>query len=720
MAKKSIYSLKQKSGFKWLKKQRKKILKAFLGGVLFLILIIFLLFFYYGKDLPRPEKFTERKLSQSTKIYDREGKTLLYEIFKEEKREYVSLDLIPEYLKWAIITAEDATFYQHLGLDFKAILRAFLVNLKLKKPIQGGSTISQQLIRSTFLTREKTLERKIKEIILTLELERNYSKSQILEWYLNQVPFGVNTYGIESVSQSYFKKPAKDLTLEESAILAATIRAPSFYSPWGKNKEELLERKNYILDRMEKLGYITKEEAGKAKEAEINFSETPYPIIAPHFSLYVKDWLIRKYGEDFLTKEGLRVYTTLDRELQEIARVSIAEGTKKNEKSKAFNAALVAIDPQSGQVLALVGSKDWFAKPFPEKCQPGISCQFDPKVNIAFAERQPGSAFKPFVYATAFKLGYTPQTVLWDVKTEFNPNCNSEANQENDIYGLKCYHPENYDNKFRGSVVLKEALAQSINVPSVKLLYLAGVENSIKLAKDFGITTLNNVSRYGLSLVLGGGEVKLIDIVSAYGVFATEGFRTNPIFVLKIEDSEGNIIYESKQYPRKVLSSQIARQINDILSDNTARAPMFGPRSNLYFEGFDVAAKTGTSQDFRDAWTIGYTPFISTGVWVGNSDNSPMERKPGAALAAPIFHSFLESVLLRYPKEKFKKPEDPLTGKGVLDGKFDEKNPHSILYYVEKNNPQGNPLENPTIDSLYYNFEKGIENWILFNGAISF
>jgi len=715
VTKKFIYSFKQESGFKWLKKQRKKILKTFFGGVLFLILIVFLLFFYYGKDLPRPEKFTERKLSQSTKIYDREGKTLLYEIFKEEKREYVSLDLIPEHLKWATIVAEDATFYQHLGLNFKAILRAILVDLKLKKPIQGGSTISQQLIRATFLTREKTLERKIKEIILTLELERKYSKNQILEWYLNQVPFGANTYGIESASQTYFEKSAKDLTLEESAILAATIRAPSFYSPWGENKEELLERKDYILDRMEKLGYITKEETNKAKETEINFSETPYPIIAPHFSLYIKDWLIKKYGEDFLAKEGLKVYTTLDRELQEIARVSVIEGVKRNEKSKAFNAALVAIDPQSGQVLALVGSKDWFAKPFPENCQPGINCQFDPKVNIAFAERQPGSAFKPFVYATAFKLGYTPKTVLWDVKTEFNPNCSSEANQENDIYGLECYHPENYDNKFRGLVTLKEALAQSINVPSVKLLYLAGVENSIKLAKELGISTLNPSRYYGLSLVLGGGEVKLIDMVSAYGVFATEGFRTNPVFVLKIEDSEGNIIYESKQYPERVLSTQIARQINDILSDNIARTPMFGSRSNLYFEGFDVAAKTGTSQDFKDAWTIGYTPFISVGVWVGNSDNSPMERKPGAALAAPIFHSFLENVLSRYPKEKFEKPEDVLIGKEVLDGKFDEKNPHSILYYVEKNNPQGNPPEDPTTDPLYYNFEKGVENWIISN-----
>jgi len=693
--------------------KRKKIVKILGFLFVFLILISVFIFFYYGKDLPRPEKFTERKLSQSTKIYDREGKILLYEIFGEEKREYVSLDLIPECLKWATIVAEDATFYQHLGLNFKAMLRAFLVDLKLKKPIQGGSTISQQLIRSTFLTREKTLERKIKEIILTLELERKYSKDQILEWYLNQVPLGINIYGVEAASQSYFKKPVKNLTLEESAVLAATIRAPSFYSPWGENESELLERKDYILDRMGKLGYITKEEAGKAKEKEINFSETLYPIIAPHFSLYVKDWLIRRYGEDFLTKEGLKVYTTLDRKLQEAARISVAEGAKRNEQYKALNAALIAIDPQSGEVLAMVGSKDWFGEPSPGGCISGSNCLFDPKTNIVFSERQPGSAFKPFVYAAAFKMGYTSNTILWDVPTEFNPNCSASANQEKDVYGLECYHPQNYNEKFKGPVTLREALAQSINLPSVKLLYLTGVQNSVKLAIELGISTLNPLRYYGLSLVLGGGEVELIDMVSAYGVFATEGFKTNPIFVLKIEDSEGNIIYESKQYPRKVLSSQIARQINDILSDNIARTPMFGSRSSLYFEGFDVAAKTGTSDDFRDAWTIGYTPFISVGVWVGNSDNSPMQRKPGAALAAPIFHSFLESVLPRYPKEKFEKPEDLLTGKDVLDGKFDEKNPHSILYYVEKNNPQGNPAEDPTSDSLYYHFEKGIENWIL-------
>jgi len=693
-----------------------KILKVSGIFIIFSILFVVFLFFYYTKNLPRPEKFTERKLHESTKIFDRQGEILLYEIFKEEKREYVSLSLIPEHLRSAVIVAEDKSFYRHYGINIKGILRALLVNLKLRKPVQGGSTITQQLIRSTFLTREKTLERKIKEVILTLELERKYSKYQILEWYLNQIPFGGNAYGVESASKSYFQKSVEDLSLREAVILAATIKAPGFYSPWGEkweeNRKELLKRENYILDQMVKESYIAKTESEKAKKTEVKFSKMAHPMKAPHFSLYVKDWLIKKYGEDFLSQKGLKVYTTLDFKLQELAKFSVIEGAKNNEKSNALNTAFVAINPNNGEVLALIGSKDWFSPQFPENCISGKNCLFDPKVNVAFAERQPGSAFKPFIYAAAFKAGFTPKTILWDVKTEFNPNCSPEIEQETDIYNLKCYHPKNYDKKFRGPVNLKEALSQSINIPSVKLLHLTGVNESIKLAKSLGITTLKNPSEYGLSLVLGGGAVKLIDIVSAYGVFATEGIKHPLSFILKIEDSKGNIIYKNRKYPKKVLSSEICRQINDILSDNAARAPMFGWSSNLYFKGFDVAAKTGTSQDFRDAWTIGYTPLISVGVWVGNNDNSPMDRKPGEALAAPIFHSFLKTFLSIEPKNLFKKPKDVLIGKNILDGKYDIKNPHSILYYVEKNNPQGSKPENPQTNSLYYNFEKGIENWL--------
>ena len=620
----------------------------FLFGALFL-------FIYYAKDLPRPEKFTERQISQSTKIYDRSGETLLYEIYGEEKRTWVPLEIIPEHLKQAVIVAEDVNFYHHFGVDFKGIARSVLINLKIMKPVYGGSTIPQQLIRSTFFSAEKTAERKTREIILSLELDRRYSKDQILEWYLNQVPFGSNCYGVEAASQTYFKKSVSEISLAEAAILASLIRAPSYLSPYGSNREELLTRKDYILDRMAKENYLEKEEAEETKKEILEFAEILTPIKAPHFVFYVMDYLLSKYGENFLRERGLRVYTSLNWELQEWAEKVVEEGAEVNENYNAHNAALVAINPKTGGILAMVGSKNWYAtNSYPEGCEAlKGNCLFDPKFNIAtLGKRQPGSAFKPFVYVTAFKKGYGDKEILIDEETNFG------------IWGEEEYIPQNYDEKFRGEVTLREALAQSINVPSVKVLldladspeiFRSGEEpDSIKTAKELGITTLK--PPYGPSIVLGGWEVKLLDIVSAYGVFATEGQRVPPIAILKIEDSKGNIIEETKKTPRRVLEKEPARLINDILSDNEARSPMFGLFSPLYFEGYQVAAKTGTTEDFRDAWTIGYNPSITAGVWAGNNDNSPMSKKPGVVLAGLIFHNFMEKALLKFPKENFEKP----------------------------------------------------------------
>ena len=606
----------------------------FLGLVFLVIFLLSLsLFLNFAKDLPRPEKFTERQISQPTKIYDRTGKVLLYTIFGEEKREIISLSDVPEYLKTAVIVAEDANFYHHFGIDPKAILRALLVNLKLKKPIQGGSTIPQQLIRSTFLTPEKTIKRKVREIILTLELDRRYSKDQILEWYLNQVPFGSNTYGVEAASQTFFSKKAKDLTLAEAVILASLIRSPSYLSPYGEHKDELLQRKDYILDRMVKEGYIDAKEAEIAKKEEVKFKKPFTSIRAPHFIIFVRKMLIEKYGEDFLKKKGLQVFTTLDVELQELAEKVIAEGVERNKNFRAYNAALVAICPKTGQILALVGSADYFSEPFPKNCTPGKDCLFEPEFDVAtLGLRQPGSAFKPFVYATAFSKGFSDKYTVIDEETNFG------------IWGGKPYIPQNYDGLFRGPVTLRQALAQSLNVPSVKVLvYLAGIEDSIKTAKSFGITTLKDPSFYGPSLVLGGGEVKLLDMVSAFGVFATEGLRNKPVAILKIKDSQGNIIEEQKNDPKRVLSSETARLINDVLSDNESRAPMFGANSPLNVKG--VCAKTGTTQYFNDAWTIGYNSKIVVGVWVGNNDNSPTFKQPGVVLAAPIWRNFIEEAI---------------------------------------------------------------------------
>jgi len=681
-------------------------------------LLSLFLFIYYARDLPRPEKFTERRLIQSTKIYDRTGEVLLYDIYGEEKREIVSLNQIPDYLKNAVITAEDAEFYQHKGLDFKGIIRAILVNIKLRKPAQGASTITQQLIRSSFLTRRKTLERKIREVILTLELERRYSKDKILEWYLNQIPFGGNCYGVESASQTYFKKHVSEISLAEAATLASLIQAPSYYI---SNKDELLIRKDYILNQMVKLDHITEKEAQESQAEELEFAEILRPVKAPHFVIesgYVKSYLEKKYGEDFLKEKGLKVFTTIDWELQSFAEETIEDITKNNENYNAYNAALVVIDPRTGEILAMIGSKNYFEESFPEGCEASEEkCLFEPKFNVATSgKRQPGSAFKPFVYAAALQKGYTAETILWDVKTEFNPNCDENATGTKDKYGLSCYHPQNYDEEFRGKISLRQALAQSINLPSVKLLYLAGIEDSLKTAKNFGITTLTDPDRYGLSLVLGGGEVKLLEIVSAYGVFAAEGLKIPPVGILKIEDSEGNIIEENKKDLKRVLDIQTARLINDILSDNEARAPMFGYNSSLYFKDYQVAAKTGTTQYFNDAWTIGYTPFVVVGVWVGNNNNSPMNKKPGIFFAGSIWKKLMENVLTSRPKENFKEPALALPEKPILRGEIEEEDSHSILHYVNKDNPLGEYPSNPKEDPQYLFWEKGIENWTPLHG----
>ncbi|OGZ19318.1 MAG: hypothetical protein A3F95_01325 [Candidatus Nealsonbacteria bacterium RIFCSPLOWO2_12_FULL_39_31] len=637
------------------KRKIKLVFRLFVFGFA-LVLLFFIfsvgVFIYYAKDLPRPEKFTEKTFNQSTKIYDRTGQALLYELYGEEKREVVALSEISNYMKEAVISAEDANFYKHFGIDLSGIFRAIKLDLALKKPTFGGSTISQQLIRSTFLTNEKSVERKIREIILTLELERRYSKNQILEWHLNQVPFGPNIYGVQSAAKTYFSKPAKDLTAAESALLAATIKAPSFYNPYNaKNNEELFGRKDYVLNRMAQEHYITTEEAEEAKKQELKFAPALSPIKAPHFVFFVQNYLTEKYGQNFLEEGGLKVYTTLDWGIQSDAEKAVLDGVEKNKKYSAYNAALVSIDPKTGEILAMVGSADWFGEPYPKDCVSGKKCLFDPKVNVATFNigRQPGSSIKPFIYATAFQKGYNDQYVVIDEQTNFG------------VWGGEEYIPQNYDGKFRGPVTLRQALAQSLNIPSIKaLLQLAGIPDSINNARKFGLSTLNHEnSFYGPAIVLGGGEVKLLDMVSAYGVFAAEGLKIAPFSVLKIEDSKGNIIEENKNDSKRVIDGKSTIIINSILSDNEARAPMFGINSVLHFPNYQVAVKTGTTNDYRDGWIIGYTPSLVAGVWVGNNNNAAMAKEPGTVLAGPIWRAFLNKTLPRFPKKNFTPLENP-------------------------------------------------------------
>ena len=612
-----------------------------IGKVLFFAFVLFSfsfagIFLYYAKDLPRPENLSEISFRQPTKIYDRTGTVLLYEIHGDEKREFISLSNISPFLPLAVIAAEDQNFYSHFGVDMRGVARALLRNLTLLEPSQGASTITQQLARSSLLSREKSLARKIRELILTLELERQYSKQEIMEFYLNAIPLGGNSYGVGAAAQAYFEKPASDLTMAESAVLAAMLKAPTYYSPFGLHQDELFLRKDFVLSRMAELDLISQEELLDAQAQELSFAKTRTTIKAPHFVLAVVDSLLARYGENFLRENGLRVITTLDWELQKNAQDAIDAYATRNEFFNAYNASLVALNPLTGEILSMVGSKNWSGVSYPAGCVSGKNCLFDPKVNVSMylQGRQPGSAFKPFVYAVAFEKGADDKTIVEDVETNFG------------IWGDKEYIPKNYDDLFRGNVTLRQALAQSLNVPSVKvLLSLAGLHDSIARAKDFGITTLKDSSNYGPSLVLGGGEVYLLDMVVAYSVFASEGKRVYPFSILRVEDSRGRQILTNQNEAAQIMQPEVARLITNILSDNESRAPVFGNKSSLLVPGFEVAAKTGTTQEYRDAWTLGYTNNLTAGVWVGNNDNTAMKNAPGVVVAAPIWNQFMRESL---------------------------------------------------------------------------
>lgn len=683
------------------------------------------------KFLPNPARINERSVIESTKIYDRTGKVILYELHGEERRTVIPLEEIPEQVRLTTIAAEDDRFYHHIGIDIFGIIRAALKNIARGDIQQGGSTITQQLIKNSILTGERTVTRKIKETILAILIEKKYSKDEILGLYLNQIPYGSNAYGIAAASQTFFGKSVTELTLAESSLLASLPKAPTYYSPYGSHRNELMTRKEWVLERLYKLGFAKKEVVDLAKTEKLVLNPPKRSIRAPHFIMFVREYLNEKYGEEFVEKGGLRVITTLDWKLQEEAEKIVADGAEKNEKLVgAKNAALTVIDPRSGDILVMVGSRDYF------------DIKNDGNVNVATRKRQPGSAFKPFVYATAFKKGYVPETILFDTPTEFSALCNPDGSPGPLTKDPKeCYHPQNYDGTFRGPVTLRQAIAQSLNLPSVKLLYLAGVKDSIKTAQDLGITTLEDPQRYGLTLVLGGAEVTLLEMVSAFGVFAREGILHPKTSILRIETARGKILEEKKDYSMPVMDTQITRIMNSVLSDNNARIPVFSPQSSLYFPDRSVAAKTGTTQDFRDAWVIGYTPSVVAGVWVGNNDNTPMKQGGiSIMVAGPIWHQFLETALKNLPAEEFIPPEYTLPQKPVLKGVFrqgplvkidkiskklaTEYTPkelieevgfgevQSILATIKKDDPLGDPPSNPADDPQFKNWQEGIIEWL--------
>ena len=657
-----------------------------IGGFLGLMGLVALIYAgYLFQTLPDPELFDARQVSQSTKIYDRSGQTLLYELYGEQKRTIIPFREIPELVKKATLIIEDQNFYSHGGVDWRSILRALITNLRYRRVVQGGSTITQQLAKNVFLKPERTVARKIKELVLALRLEKKYTKDEVLTIYLNQIPYGSNAYGIEAAAQTYFNKSARDLEPAEVAVLVSLPKAPSYYSPWGPHKKELLARRDYVL---EQLGLI------EENKKELRLAPPAVGIKAPHFVLAVQDYLIEKYGEELVRAAGLKVITSLDWSLQQLAEKVVVEGAVRNEKLyQGKNAALVAQDGKTGQVLALVGSRDYF-----DTANEG-------NFNVATQGlRQPGSAIKPFAYLTAFNKGFTPDTALFDLETEFDTTGDPE----------KSYKPHNFDDKFRGPVTMRQALAQSINVPSVKTLYLAGLEATLAHAKKMGITTLTEKSRYGLSLALGGGEVKLIDLVNAYSVFSQDGVKHRQVFILKVEDAQGKILEEYKDQTERVIEPQFIRLINDILTDQEARRALFQNSWSLtVFPEHEVALKTGTSDDFRDAWALGYTPALVVGVWAGNNDNAPMQKQAGSILAAvPIWHAFLNEALKNYTPEKFPAAQPIFTDKAVLQGQYLINNEvHEILFYVDKKDPQGPTPLNPNNDSQFDNWEKPVWQW---------
>jgi len=714
-------ALKKKAKKHWFKKLLKVFIWIFVSGIFFAIGV----FAYYAKDLPSPGKLNKRQVVESTRIYDRTGEHLLYEIHGEEKRTTIPLKDMSEIVRAATLAGEDQTFYQHYGIQFKAIARAAVYDLLGRQVSQGGSTITQQLIKNTVLTNEKTFTRKVKEVILSVELEQRFSKDEILEMYLNEIPYGSNAYGIQAASQTFFGKDAKDLMLAESALLASLPKAPTYFSPYGSNLEDLKYRQEYVLDQMAKLNYITADQAKSAKEFDILSEIRPFQenIQAPHFVMYVKEQLVNKYGEKQVEEGGMKVYTTLDWQKQQTAEEAVRRGVDQNGKKYRFsNAALVSIDPKTGQILAMVGSKDYFDK------------SIDGNVNVAIRDRQPGSSFKPYVYATAFKKGYTPRTIIFDTETNFGTKDEP-------------YTPQNYSNDYRGPVKMEDALAMSLNIPAVKTLYLAGVDNSINTAQSMGITTLKNRGRYGLSLVLGGGEVKLVDHTAAFGTFATGGVKHEKTAILKIEDSKGEILEQYKESPgEKVLESEVCAQIEAILSANNLRAPVFGSNSPLRFDDRPVAVKTGTTNEWRDGWTVGFTPSLVTGVWAGNNNNAAMAQgADGVFVAAPIWREFMDKALANTAIEKFPEAKEIKTGKAVLDGvsknseekevtvckigdgkyclandncpsdkkKREKKffSAHDILYWVDKDNPRGEIPKNPNKDPQFAAWEKGVQKW---------
>jgi len=610
-------------------------------------LIIIIVFAYFSRELPTPDRLLERSSELSTKLYDR-NKNLIYEVFGEKNRTLIKLSDISNNVVHATLAVEDAEFYFHRGFSIRGYIRA-IRNTLLGEGLQGGSTLTQQVIKNTLLTQDRTLSRKIKELILSLQLEQRYSKDEIIQMYLNETPYGGQNYGIYSASKAYFNKDPKDLTVAESAYIAGLPQSPSVYNPFGRDPKKGLERKDYVLYLMNirgwlgpdgKRNYLSDQEYEQAKNQQLVFESAKIAFKAPHFVFYVRDLLVQMYGEDVMDQGGLRVITSLDLKTQELAEKIVLEEISKVEKENVYNGAMVVLDSKTGQILAMVGSKDYNSNPAPEGCVSGQpaegGCKFDPYVNVTTSLRQPGSAIKPITYATMLEKGYSASFPFLDVQTVF-PGESPD----------KPYIPVNYDGLFRGPMSMRKSLGNSLNIPAVKALSIVGIDNMIDMSEKMGIRTFKDRQRYGLALTLGGGETTLLQLTGAYTVFASYGIFREPSALVEVKDSNSNIIFKYNDSGKKVLSSETAFLIWDMLSDDGARSEAFGFNSLLNVKGHRVAVKTGTTDDKRDNYAIGFTPQITAGIWVGNSNNDRMNQfiASGISGATPIYNKFFSEYL---------------------------------------------------------------------------
>lgn len=604
---------------------------------------------HYSTDLPSPDRLQNRQMFRSTKILDRQGR-LLYELFDPQagKRTSVKLSEVSQHVIQATIAIEDSTFYENLGFSPRAIARAALYNLQGEEITQGGSTITQQLIKQVLLTSEVTVDRKIREVLLAIQVNQVYSKDQIMEWYLNENNYGNMSYGIQAAAESYFGKSASELDLAEASMLAGIPQSPSLLSP-VVDSSAAKRRQRMVLDAMVRERMISEEQADAAFKKPLDFQPMKFGIEAPHFVMYIRSLLEQKFSPRVLYSGGLVVTTTLDLDMQHVAERIARAQVDKLKKSNIYNAALVALKPETGEIMAMLGSVDYFNQ--------SISGQ----VNIATSERQPGSTFKPITYAATFLKGWSPSTVLLDAYTVFRDR------------SKRPYTPSNVDKKWHGPVTIRTALGNSMNIPAVKAVEYAGVENTVALAHRMGITSLDPSEPWDLSVTLGGGEVKLLDLAFAYAVFANngvmagqqvaadaqrEGYRVlEPVAILRVEDADGKVLEEySSPQKLEVLKPQVAYQVTNVLTDNRARMPLFAPDNPLKLSR-PAAAKTGTTENYRDLWTVGYTPDLVTAVWVGNSDNREIADALTTGTAGPIWHDFMEEVLAGTSARDFDQPE---------------------------------------------------------------